>query len=112
MRPFGCRIEFRPNVKRIGVFDSRVQVGICLFHEGGGVHHVETRDGTIRTKHVTFRENDYPGDSEIYLEKTDSGSSSSSDTSEEFSVDENSTEEDSIDTSNSSDEESEQESDE
>ena len=107
MRPFGCRIEFRPNVKRIGVFDPRVQEGIHLFHEGGGIYHVQTHDGTIRTKHVTFREDDYPGKPEMDIEPTDSSSGYTSNSSEEFSI---STEEETSESSGSSEEESEQES--
>lgn len=108
MRPFGCRVEFRPNVKRIEVFESRVQEGIHLFHEGGGVYNIQTADETIRTKHVTFREDDYPGDPAMNFETTDSSSSYTSDSSEEYSVDDTSSEEETIDSSSDSTEESEQ----
>lgn len=94
MRPFGCRIYFRPNVKSIGVFDSRFQEGIHLFHEGGGVYHVQSSDGTVRTKHVTLPEDDYSGDPEMNLETTDSSLSYISDFSEEFSINDRSIEED------------------
>lgn len=57
-----------------------------MFHEGGGIYKVRTRDGTIRTKHVTFGEDDYPGDPEIDLETRDSKSSYRADTREECSV--------------------------
>lgn len=49
-----------------------------MFHEGGVVYHMLTVDGTIRTKHVTFRKEHFPGtkvwDNAEDLTKTDSDS--------------------------------------
>lgn len=61
IRPFGCRVEFRPPVKKLRTFESRTDTGIHLFHEGGGIYHIETKNGIVRTKHVNFLETEFPG---------------------------------------------------
>lgn len=97
MRMFGCRFEFRPNVKRIGVLDLRFPEAIDLFHEGGGDYHLQTSNETIWTKHVMFREDDYPGGLEMNPESTGSSSSYTSQWSVECSVDDTSIDEDNVD---------------
>lgn len=83
MRPFGCRSEFRPNAKRIDVFGPRVQSGLNMFHEGGGVYHILTCEGVVRTKHVKFFEQEFPGtvrNHHLDKEDTESDKSYSEDT--------------------------------
>lgn len=61
LRPFGCRMTFRPSVKKLDAFEPRAQNGICLYHQGGGVYDVFDGRYVVRTKHVLAREREFPG---------------------------------------------------
>ena len=81
IRPFGCKVHFRPPVKSIDTFAPRMENGINLCHEKGGIYRIKSSSVIIRTKHVTFFENEFPGTSS----KSSSSSPASSDS--EASVD-------------------------
>lgn len=76
IRPFGCRVLYRPAVKQLSTFEPRVRDGVNLHHEGGGLYRILTADGIVRTKHVRFEEHKFPG---IYSLRTDDAESDSDD---------------------------------
>ena len=43
LKPFGCRMNYQPNKARLPTFEKRAHLGLCLYHEGGGVYQVLTR---------------------------------------------------------------------
>lgn len=61
LRPFGCKVMYRPVVDKLSTFEPRLQEGVCLLHTGGGVYNVLSKDRVIRTKHVKFVETVFPG---------------------------------------------------
>lgn len=61
LRPFGCRMSYRPGVQKLGSFEARMRDGICLYHDVGGIYLVLTVDGVIRTKHVQAQQSTFPG---------------------------------------------------
>ena len=61
IKPFGCRVEFRPPVKKLKTFEPRSENGINLCHESGGIYRIETRTGIGHTKHVKFFKSEFPG---------------------------------------------------
>lgn len=71
LRVFGCRVLYRPPVKKLTTFGSRLREGILLLHEGGGVYRVLTDTGTVRTKHVKPLETEFPGMGRIERSKLD-----------------------------------------
>lgn len=95
--------QLSPNLR------SRVQSGLTMFHEGGAVYHMLTPDGTVRTKHVTFRERQFPGtkvwNEDKVLDKPESDTDDSSEPSEpsvEISISESDNSIESSDTKSSS----------
>ena len=42
LRPFGCRMLYHPVVDKLPTFKNRLEEGICLGHEGGGLYLVLT----------------------------------------------------------------------
>ena len=60
-KPFGCLMHSQPTKPRLPTFAERVQDGLCLLHQGGGVYLVLIRGGVIRTKHVRVEERKFPG---------------------------------------------------
>lgn len=61
VRPFRCRIEFFTMIEKIGTISPRTENRINLFHKGGGVYRIKASTRTIRTKRVTFFEQEFPG---------------------------------------------------
>lgn len=54
-------MHFGPKRKKLPAFQERLQTGLCLYHQGGGVYQVLTREGVLRTKHVRAEEQKFPG---------------------------------------------------
>ena len=86
IRPFGCRVEFLPTTKKISPFSPRTDTGINLFHEGGGIYRIDTKDKHVRTKHVNFIENEFPGSISNLDTEDESSSSSDSDSGSDLTV--------------------------
>ena len=61
IKPFGCRVYYRPNMAKIPTFQERVRDGLWLRHEGSGIYHILTSTGILRTKHVRDEEFKFPG---------------------------------------------------
>lgn len=60
MRPFGCRTLYQPFKKSLQTFEPRIEKGLCLRHEDGGIYYVWTELGVVRTKHERFNEDEFP----------------------------------------------------
>ena len=52
---------YHPVSEQLPTFEPRLYEGLCLSHEGGGVHNVLTVNVKIRTKHVRPFEEEFPG---------------------------------------------------
>lgn len=76
IRPFGCRMLYRPVRNKLDTSKPRLQEGIFLGHDGGGVYHVLTRIGVVRTKNVRAMETEFLG---IRSERPDQDETSSDD---------------------------------
>ena len=61
LRPFGCRVLYYPAKPTLKTFKPRLEEGINLGHDEGGIYWVLTDTGAIRTKHVRMLENLFPG---------------------------------------------------
>lgn len=61
LRPFGCKMLHRPVQAKVRAFAPRLEDGICLLHEGGGIYNVLADGKVVRTKHVDARESLFPG---------------------------------------------------
>lgn len=61
LRPFGCRILFRPVANRLNLLQSRAEDGHCLYHDGGGMYHIFDGNWLVRTKHAEAREQEFSG---------------------------------------------------
>lgn len=61
LRPFGCRMLYRPPMKKIPTFEPRAKEGICLYHEGGGIYNILDGDHVVRLKHSEAKELSFPG---------------------------------------------------
>ena len=95
VRPFGCRILYRPVMDRLPTFSPRLQEGICLGHDGGGVYRVLSMKGIVRTKHVRVLENDFPGLRSLLKNKYRSDQEEEAQTSEvDISLSDSATEDD------------------
>lgn len=46
---FGCRAMYRLGQKTLQTFSSRIQEGVCLLHDGGGVYYVLGNHKVLRT---------------------------------------------------------------
>lgn len=61
IKPFGCRMHYQPKEPRQPTFQERARIGLNFYHGGGGVFHVLTREGVLRTKHMRAEENKFSG---------------------------------------------------
>lgn len=62
LRPFGCRVLHQPVKNKLSTFASRANNSICLGHDKGGIYYVlSSSSKVVRTKHVRFIENEFPG---------------------------------------------------
>ena len=61
LRPFGCRVQYHPVKPTLKTFKPRLEEGINLGHEDGGIYWVLTETGVVRTKHVRMLETEFPG---------------------------------------------------
>lgn len=59
--PFGCHVLDRPSTKKLAVFGPRVYFGLLLWHKDGAIYRILTDAGTVRTKHVRFKETEFSG---------------------------------------------------
>lgn len=86
LKPYGCRVLFRPAAKTLDTFAPHLIEGLCLFHEGGGVYRVLSDSGTVWTKHVRAFEKYFPGTSRLGTPYLDSDSDSGLGGDQEWSV--------------------------
>lgn len=56
----GSRAVYLQPVNMLPTFSPRVQDGLCLLHEAGGVYRSFSKSCTVRTKHVRFLEEEIP----------------------------------------------------
>ena len=61
IKPFGCRMHYKPNKARLPNFHERAHIVLCVSHEGGGIYHVFAREGVLWTKHTRAEELKFPG---------------------------------------------------
>ena len=61
LRPFRCRFLYHPVKPTLKTFKSRLEEGINLGNEDGGIYSLLTETGFARKKHVRMLETDFPG---------------------------------------------------
>ena len=61
LRPFGCRVQYHPVKPTLKTFKPRLEEGINLGLDDGGIYWVLTETGVARTKHVRMLETEFPG---------------------------------------------------
>lgn len=50
---------YLPITDRLLTFEPKLYEGLCIGHDGGGVHNIFNVDGIIRAKHVKPFENQF-----------------------------------------------------
>lgn len=58
---FDCRAANRPVVSKLSTFANRLQDGVHLLYDKGGLFGVLTNSVIFRTKHVQFEKNEFLG---------------------------------------------------